>query len=116
MQTETTYTGVEVSITIGFDELEALIRDGEVLAHPEDAPNIGIIYDQRSGANSLVNQYDESEGVEPVILSQRDLIEVLNGETAEWDDHHPADIDIRLEYEAERLDGAGPTLTGLDMW
>jgi hypothetical protein len=110
METETTYSNVVVDITIGFAELEALIRDGEILAHPDDAPALGIIYDQRNAARTLVEQYEEEPDAQPLALSQRDLIDLLNGEPAEWDENHPADIEVTLEYEAERDDGEGPTL------
>jgi hypothetical protein len=110
METETTYSNVVVDITIDFADLEALIRDGEILAHPDEGPALGIIYDQRSGAGVLVEQYEEEPDAWPLVLSQRDLIDLLNGEPAEWHDHHPADIDATLEYEAERDEGEGPTL------
>jgi len=107
MQTETTYTDVEVDITIGFDELEALIRDGEILAHPDNAPQYGIVYDQHPRAESVVESYIEEENAEPLLLSQRDLIEVLNGEDAEWDHEHPEE-NVILRYEADRIDGDLP--------
>lgn len=110
METETTYSNVTVEIEIGFSDLEALIRDGEILAHPDNAPDLGIIYDQHERAASIVPEYEDAPNAEPFALTQRDLIDLLNGVPAEWCDTHPADVDVILYYEAERDDGAGPQL------
>lgn len=117
METET-YTDVEVELQIGFDEIEALIQDGEILAHPDDAPDLGIIYDQHERARFVVPEYQESSEAEPFVLSERDLIDVINGEPAEWTDGHPADVDVIMYFEADRDDGDGPQLgpSDLERW
>jgi len=115
METETIQNDVEVEITIDFSEIQALIEDGELLAHPTNAPMFAIIYDQHDRAPMLVSEYQDTEDALQLVLSEQDLAEVIEGNNAEWDGWYPEGYEVTLAAELNPIDLAGPQLTHGDI-
>lgn len=115
MDVESTCTDIEVDITIDFDDLEALIRDGALLAYPENGPALGFVYDQHRLATSLIPEYENADGEVPLAVSEQVLIKLLNGYEVEWSHWHPEDVDVTLRYEDDPENGDGPQLGPEDL-